>query len=63
MYKTEGVDAIVSITDLRQKTGDLLETIRGDAQFVGIQRNNEPVAVLLSWDTYRRVKQALDTNE
>jgi len=58
MYKTEGVALVASITELRMNTSDVLEAVTSGG-VVGVQRNNEPVAAMLSMDTYRALKAAL----
>ena len=63
MYKTKGVDAITSITALRQETGTLLNKVKSGTRSIGIQRNNTPVAVLVSWDTYRNLRRELDRRD
>jgi len=58
MYKTEGVSAVASVTELRMETGDVIDHLQ-DIPVIGIQRNHEPVAALLSMDMYRKVKSVL----
>jgi len=50
MYKTEGVDIIASVAKRRTDTADLVSALEHVVRFIGIQRNNKPVAVLLSRD-------------
>ena len=52
MFTTKGIDAIASVTELRSKTAELLDATKGRKQGVLVQRNNEPAAVLLSYDRY-----------
>lgn len=56
MYTTGGVDSIATITELRSQTADLLEHVQTTHQAVMIQKNNQPVAVLISWELYKRLK-------
>jgi len=56
MYTTGGVDSIATITELRSKTAELLRYVQDTHQAVMIQKNNQPVAVLISWDLYKRLK-------
>jgi prevent-host-death family protein len=56
MYTTGGVDSIATITELRSQTADLLEHVQSTHQAVMIQKNNQPVAVLISWELYKRLK-------
>jgi len=52
MFTTKGIDAIASVTELRSKTAELLDATKGRKHGVLVQRNNEPAAVLLSYDRY-----------
>lgn len=60
MYHTEGVDSIATITELRAETSELIDYVRKSKTGVLIQKNNEPHAVLISWETYRAIKERLD---
>jgi prevent-host-death family protein len=60
MYNTEGVDAVATITELRSDTSELIEHARSTQNGILIQKNNEPHAVLISWDTYKRLKDKVD---
>lgn len=60
MYNTEGIDTIATITELRSETSELIEFVRDTKKGVLIQKNNEPYAVLLDWETYKKVKNELD---
>lgn len=59
MYNTEGVDSIATITELRSETSDLVERVKRAKNGVLIQKNNEPNAVLIGWETYRKIKNEL----
>lgn len=59
MYNTEGVDSIATITELRSKTADLINGVRGSKRGILIQKNNEPYAVLIDWAVYKKIKKAL----
>ena len=52
MFHTKGVESVASITELRSKSVALIEHVRASGTGVLIQRNNEPHAVLLSYDQY-----------
>ena len=52
MYHTKGIEAIATVTELRSKTSQLLEYARATDRGVLIQKNNEPYAVLLSYNKY-----------
>jgi prevent-host-death family protein len=51
MFNTQGIEAIATITELRSKTSTLINRAK-DYQGIMIQKNNEPLAVLLSYDRY-----------
>lgn len=63
MYNTEGVDAIATITELRSETSELIEHVRRTKSGVLIQKNNEPHAVLIDWETYKKIKDKLNLSE
>jgi prevent-host-death family protein len=63
MYNTEGVDSVATITELRSETSDLIEHVRNTNNGVLIQKNNEPHAVLISWETYKAVKDKVNLDE
>jgi prevent-host-death family protein len=63
MYNTEGVDAVATITELRSETSDLIEQVQSTNNGVLIQKNNEPHAVLISWDVYRAIKEQVDLSD
>ena len=54
MYPTFGAHQITSVTELRQETNDILEHAERTGEAILIQRNNDPVAILLSIATYKR---------
>jgi len=60
MYTTEGVSAVATITELRAETSELVEHVQKSGREVMIQKNNEPQAVMISWDTYLKIKDKLD---
>jgi prevent-host-death family protein len=59
MYNTEGVDAIATITELRSETSELIDYVRKTKSGVLIQKNNEPYAVLIDWETYKESKEQI----
>jgi prevent-host-death family protein len=63
MYNTEGVDAVATITELRSETSDLIEQVQSTNNGVLIQKNNEPHAVLISWEVYKAIKEKVDLND
>jgi len=63
MYDTKGVDSVATITELRSGTSDLIDHVRNTKSGVLIQKNNEPHAVLISWETYKAVKEKVDLDD
>jgi prevent-host-death family protein len=63
MYDTEGVDSVATITELRSKTSDLIDHVQDTKNGILIQKNNEPHAVLISWEAYKAVKEKVDLDE
>lgn len=63
MYNTEGVDSVATITELRSETSDLIDHVRETNNGVLIQKNNEPHAVLISWETYKAIKEKIDLDK
>lgn len=63
MYNTEGIDTIATITELRSETSELIEYVRKTKRGVLIQKNNEPYAVLLDWETYKKAKSKLNSSD
>ncbi len=62
MYSTRGIETIATITELRSKTAELVEHARSGGSGILIQKNNEPYAVLVSYDVYDRlVRGAAET--
>lgn len=55
MYSTKGIEAVATITELRSKTSELIEHARNNEKGILIQKNNEPYAVLISYDLYARL--------
>ena len=52
MYSTRGIEAVATITELRSKTSELVEHAKNIDHGILIQKNNEPYAVLISYDLY-----------
>ena len=57
MYSTKGIEAVATITELRSKTSELVEHARCNERGILIQKNNEPYAVLISYELYARLLQ------
>lgn len=51
MYTTKGIEAVATITELRSKTSELVDESK-NYQGIMIQKNNEPIAVLVSYKKY-----------
>ncbi len=60
MYSTKGIEAVATITELRSKTSELVEHARCNERGILIQKNNEPYAVLISYELYARLLQDKD---
>ena len=58
MFLTKGIDAIATITELRSNTSELVEYAKEIERGILIQKNNEPYAVLISWELYDRLLEA-----
>jgi len=58
MYSTQGIEAIATVTELRSKTSALIEQAKGLKTGIMIQKNNEPEAVLVSYDLYQKMHNA-----
>jgi prevent-host-death family protein len=55
MFKTEGIDAVASVTELRSRTTEIVEHARKSRSGILIQRNNQPLAVLVNYAWYRKL--------
>jgi prevent-host-death family protein len=58
MYSTQGIEAIATVTELRSKTSALIDQAKGLKTGIMIQKNNEPEAVLISYDLYQKMYKA-----
>src|SRR5687768_1501383 len=54
MYRVKGDSTIATITDLRRSARDLLDRVQGGESVV-VQRNAEPVGVLVGYDAYQKL--------
>lgn len=63
MYQTEGVEAIATITELRAETSELVDYVQSSGKGVMVQKNNQPQAVLISWETYLKIKDEINLEE
>lgn len=59
MYSTKGIEAVATITELRSKTSELVEHAKEIERGILIQKNNEPYAVLISYDLYLEMLKAM----
>lgn len=55
MYSTRGIEAVATITELRSKTSELVEHAKEIERGILVQKNNEPYAVLISYDLYLKL--------
>ena len=60
MYSTKGIEAVATITELRSKTSDLVEHAKSIERGILIQKNNEPYAVLISYDLYLKMLERME---
>ena len=60
MYSTRGIEAVATITELRSKTSDLIEQAKSIDSGILIQKNNDPYAVLISYDRYIELLDAFE---
>jgi prevent-host-death family protein len=58
MYSTQGIEAIATVTELRSKTSALIDQAKGLKTGIMIQKNNDPEAVLISYDLYQKMYKA-----
>ncbi len=60
MYSTEGIEAVATITELRSDTSGLVEQAKKMKSGILIQKNNDPYAVLISYDLYKELSELRD---
>ena len=60
MYSTQGIEAIATLTELRSKTSSLIDQAKGLKTGIMIQKNNEPEAVLMSYELYQKLFKAYE---
>ncbi len=60
MYSTEGIEAVATITELRSDTSGLVEQAKKMKSGILIQKNNDPYAVLISYDLYKELSALRD---
>lgn len=58
MYSTRGIEAVATITELRSNTSELVEHAKSIERGILVQKNNEPYAVLISYDLYIKLLEA-----
>ncbi|MEM6646235.1 MAG: type II toxin-antitoxin system Phd/YefM family antitoxin [Bacteroidota bacterium] len=61
MYSTKGIETVATITELRSKTSELVEHAKGIEHGILIQKNNDPYAVLISYELYIELLKLKDT--
>ena len=52
MYSTRGIETVATITELRSNTSEIVDHAKKAQRGVLIQKNNEPYAVLVSYELY-----------
>ncbi|MEL6770332.1 MAG: type II toxin-antitoxin system Phd/YefM family antitoxin [Bacteroidota bacterium] len=60
MYSTRGIEAVATITELRSNTTELLDRAKKIKSAILVQKNNDPHAVLISYDYYLELLNALE---
>lgn len=63
MYFTRGIDAVATITELRSNTSELVEHAKTIDRGILVQKNNQPYAVLLSYELYDDLLKAKEAQE
>ncbi|PSQ99464.1 MAG: type II toxin-antitoxin system prevent-host-death family antitoxin [Bacteroidetes bacterium QS_9_68_14] len=63
MYSTQGIEAVATITELRSNTSELVDRAKELERGILIQKNNEPYAVLLSYDQYDELAGPADEDD
>ncbi len=56
MYKITDISAVASVTDLGTQIDETIRAAEEDGQGVLIQKNNEPIAVLISIERWRELQ-------
>ena len=60
MYSTRGIEAVATITELRSKTSELVEHAKSIERGILVQKNNEPYAVLISYELYDQLLSGME---
>ena len=60
MYSTRGIEAVATITELRSKTSELVEHAKSIERGILVQKNNEPYAVLISYELYDQLLSSME---
>ena len=63
MYSTRGIEAVATITELRSNTSELVEHAKTIERGILIQKNNEPYAVLISYQLYLEMLERFEEAE
>ena len=63
MYSTRGIEAVATITELRSNTTELLDRAKKIKSAILVQKNNDPHAVLISYDYYLELLNALEKQQ
>ena len=60
MFSTRGIETVASITEVRTDTARLLDKAKSTERGILVQKNNEPLAVLLSHEFYLKLLDAYE---
>ena len=63
MYNTRGIEAIATVTELRSRTSSLIDQAGKLKTGIMIQKNNEPVAVLVDYKKYMKLYEMEQKNK
>ena len=56
MYRITDIDTIASVTDLRTQIDETIKAVEETEKGVLVQKNNEPIAVLVSIERWRELQ-------
>jgi prevent-host-death family protein len=60
MYRTTGVEAVASVTDLRTQIDETIQAAEETGEGVPVQKNNKPIAVLVSIERWQELQGESD---
>lgn len=62
MYNTQGITDVASVTELRTSFQDVVD-VAENKEGVIVQRNNEPYAVLMTFDDVKSWQEKMDEQQ